>query len=211
MNGRILRYSTAAVLLTTLGFARVAQAQLTDRLKDVRLDGQLGFAFPAGQLNAYENGGPSVGVDLAYPMTDRVDVALDGEVDLMSGSSEHRAPDMRLYRYEAGVEADVLRPSSRNWKLESVAGLGATTFRSNEFIVDAQAERFTHTYFTGTAGVELAFGTNSALSGYISGMASWSPVKKSDTEILRALDPGVLGTFSSAISLPVSLGFKATI
>lgn len=211
MKGRIAGYSAAAALLMILGLAPAAQAQLGRRLENVRVDSQMGFALPVGGLNDYENGGPSFGVDLAYPFRDGVDLALDGEVDLLRGSSQHRAPDMALWRYEAGMEADVLRPRSGSWSLRSIAGLGATTFRSREFILDYQARRFSKTYFTGSAGVELAFGTHSPLSGYVSGIASWSPVKKKDTEILQELDPGAVRTFSSAVSIPISLGFKANL
>lgn len=211
MDGRILRYSSAIALLSTIGLARGVQAQLSNRLEDVRVDGQMGYALPVGALNDYENPGPSLGVDLAYPVSGGIDVDVDGEVDLLSGSSEHRAPDMRLWRYQAGLQADLLRPPGGSWSLRSVAGLGATSFRSNEFIVDYQAQKFDKTYFTGSAGLELAFGTHSPFSGYITGIASWSPVKKKDTQVLEALDPGVVNTFSSAVSVPISLGFKANL
>lgn len=200
---RIVSALVAGTLLTAAGAS--AQQRLT-------VEGRGGVAVPAGRLADLTDVGPNMGVQIGYPMGGRLAVNLEGDLDLLQGAklTSSTAPDMRLWRYGAGLEAKLIEPRGRNerWTVTSNLAVGATTVDSEQFLVPNTTTRrdFTHTYFTSGVGMRVGYAMNSRLSAQLGARAHWMSTSSKDTQVLRSLDPARLKAFSSAWTLPITLG-----
>lgn len=123
----------AAALALLLILPRPAEAQY-----QWSFQGRVGLAIPLGDLADFQNTGTSFGVGAAYWLNDRFAVRGDIDIDLLSGADANlfgqtvEFADITLYHYNAGIEYDLLPPSESLWKVHLNAGIGATTFSSED-------------------------------------------------------------------------------
>lgn len=209
MNLRIVPRSLLVLLFLVLGSAPQAHAQIRDL--DWRLHG--GVALPLSNFGDYFKLGPTVGLDVGYPLRSSVDLKLDLDMDLINRHDFYATPRMTLWRYRVGVEADLLGDQGDDITLlRAHVGAGGTTYRSTEFWVESrptvEGERIAKTYFTATGGVRVGLRTGSGLIWWLSGKLNWSPINDDDSEILREAARNELGPLGSATSVAVTLGFS---
>lgn len=204
-TGRIT-WALATVCALALGAPQGAQAQLDD----LTVTAHTGIVFGTGTLSDYTELGPSAGLRVEYPLMDRLGLLADLDLDYLNGDRSYGIPDLKLWRYQAGVVADVLGGESDGWALRAHIAGGATTFRSHEFFRpnDSASLRFKHTYFTGSGGIELAFGLDSPIGAYVGATANWAPVDEGDTQILRDAALGPLDSLDSALTVPLTIGLR---
>jgi hypothetical protein len=173
-----------------------------------------GISIPASQLGKLADAGPAVGAQLGYWLSPRVALRLGGQIDLLDGARVSESvvgPDLRLWHYSAGVEANLL-PSARRWSLFAGAGLGATTFDSDEFVVDPGVEdEFRETYFTADAGLRLGYLFSPRFTAFVGTRAFLSATDEEDTGRLALVDPTVLEPFGTAWTFPVTAGLTVRI
>ena len=78
--------------------------------------------------------GGRAGVGVAYEVSPRISLRVDGDVDILTASETAAAPDMRLWNYRGGVALELLPERQTRWNIVADVGAGATTFSSDEFV-----------------------------------------------------------------------------
>jgi hypothetical protein len=206
MISRLVRKKAlGAVLGLLLGSVSAAEAQI----ENLAVTGRIGAAVPAGQLSDYMKLGATLGLQVSYPLGAPLDLVLAGDLDALNGNSTFYQPDIDLWRYRAGVEAELLGRTADNWGLRAQVGAGGTTFRSRKFFFDSPDPlTFRRTYFTGTGGIKLLFGKSARVGGHVGAMVHWTPMDETDTAVLRQQSRGGLESLSSALTVPVTIGLR---
>lgn len=89
-----------------------------------------GAGLPAFDLADVADPGFAVGLDLSHRVGDRVSVVAGGDVEFLSGEGDGVAvgPDLTVWHYGAGLEAQLLDPLRTYWRLSLGGGAGGTTF-----------------------------------------------------------------------------------
>lgn len=188
-------------------------APLEAQLSNLTVTAHTGVALPFGVFADYMGLGASAGVEVEYPMIERLDVVVNTDVDLLNGKAAG-LPDLTLLRYQAGVQSELLEllgRASESWGLRAHLGAGATTFRSAAFYPQRRTapERFRQTYFTGTAGLELVFGAGSSIHGFVGGRVHWTPMKEEETAQLASASLVSLDhPLKTALHAPVTVGLR---
>lgn len=209
MNLRTTYQGGVALLFWLLAAAPPAHAQIGD-LK-FGLDG--GVVLPISAAGKYFELGPTVGLDVAYPVHDRLDLKLDVDLDVLNRNQYYPVPDIRFWRYRVGVEAGLYGDREDGPVIvRGYVGVGGTTFKSTEFWVEARptinGERIAETTLTGTGGLRLGVRTGSGLVWWLGGMLNWAPLSEGDKKVLGELTRNQLGPISSLTSATVTLGFN---
>ncbi|MBM4182838.1 MAG: hypothetical protein FJ207_01280 [Gemmatimonadetes bacterium] len=170
-----------------------------------------GMAFPVGEFADYATAGVTGGVEVEMPILDPVDIVARGELEHLNGGVPGM-PDVTLWRYQAGVSADLLGQPDESWGLKGFLGAGGATLRSGAFYVPGggpDLQSVGQTSLTGTAGLELVFGASSPIHGYLGARLQWMRLNRDDMESLGTASlGGPLDPIESAISLPVTLGLR---
>ena len=118
MESLVVRRSWIAALVVALLGPAPAQAQIGGvDLGDLDARFGSGIALPVGTHGDFYGFGPSFGLDVAYPVNDRLDVLLDLDLDLLRNNATY-LPDGKAWRY---------RPRRPNPKRE---GLGHALHRT---------------------------------------------------------------------------------
>ena len=86
--------------------------------------GYTGLAVPFGTFADYADAGVSAGLQLEYPIRDPLDLVVNAGLDHLN-SDIPGLPDMRLWRYEAGVVTDLLGNSMDRWGVRAHVAAGA--------------------------------------------------------------------------------------
>lgn len=209
MAPRLVRRSS--VVLLFLAVASVTSAQAQERERDFSVRFQSGVTMPVGDFDRFFRFGPSFGVDVVYPLRDRLDALLDLDLDIVNKHAVYPTPRSRLWRYRLGLEGDLLGERSGSLALKAYGGAGLTTFRSERFFVEARPDEpadFDRTYLTGTGGLRLGFGAGAGLRGWLSGEYNWTLADEDDTRILSEAARNEVPAFGSASSVGVTLGFS---
>ncbi len=206
MNIRRARLTIAAGVALLLCLATGADAQF----EDLSVTAHSGLVVPLGVFADYMDIGPSFGLQISGPALGPVDVVLFGGADMLNGNGTYGLPDIRLWRYQAGVGREVLGRDTERWGLRAGLGVGATTFRSNGFlrVGTPQLQTFEKTYLTGSGALELVVEADDNIEGYFGARAHWTPMDEDDTQVLRNRAPGSLDALSSSLSVPVTLGLR---
>lgn len=89
-----------------------------------------GAGLPAFDLADVADPGFAVGLDLSYRVAGRVSLVAGGDVEFLSGEGDGAAagPDLTVWHYGAGLEAQLLDPRRTYWRLSLGSGAGGTTF-----------------------------------------------------------------------------------
>jgi len=211
MSRPMVRRGWVAVLFTlALGIAPPLFAQ--DGGVEVKLHG--GITQPIASTGDYFKFGPSVGVDVGYPVASRLNVMLDLDWDYLNTQDIYPTPTTNLWRYRVALEGDLLGDTGdQTFLLKLLGGVGATTMRSHEFWLASrrpyvfEGETINQTSLTATGGLRL--GLRSAADGitwWLTGKLNWLPVKDVNQDALVELARNQLDPMGSATSASVTLG-----
>lgn len=204
MQKHLVRIAATA-LAATLVFSSSALAQ-----GRWSFDGRGGIAVPVGDLSDVADVGPTFGVGIGYWFNDRVAVRVDGDLDLLSGKDSEgtgpAGPDMNLWHYNAGVEVDLVRPTSP-WDFTlNVAG-GLSTLDVDEFDVGGTPTDLSETYFTGNGGVQVGYDVSPNVNVFARGQ--WYLVFSDEDDTLPlAQIIGETDGFDTLNSLPITVGVR---
>lgn len=194
-----------------LGTAQPAHAQIGN-LK-WRISG--GIVQPLASTGEYFKFGPSVGLDLGYPLDDRLDLKLDLDMDLLNTDAIYPTPSTNLWRYRVGLEGDLLGDQGDDLTiLKAHVGAGATTYRSRKFWLESrrpytfEGETLNQTAVTATGGLRFGLRTPDGLTWWLTGKLNWSPINDSNQEALRELARQELNPLGSALSVAITLGIS---
>ena len=208
MKHRMVRVGwVSSIGLALLVGATPANAQLQARLHG-------GVIQPVASTGDYFKFGPSVSVDLAYPLGERADVLLDLGWDYLNTQDIYPTPTTNLWRYGVALEGDLLGDTGDDALiLHALGGVGATTVRSHEFWLESrrpytyEGETINQTSLTANAGVRLGMRTASqGLTWWLTGKVNWLPVKDINQDALAELARDQLDPMGSALSASVTLG-----
>jgi hypothetical protein len=209
MNRPAFARLSLLLALLAIGNAAPARAQLGEL--NWALKG--GVALPLFSFGEYFEFGPTVGLDVGYPLRPRVDLKLDLDFDMMNRHEFYATPVMKLWRYRVGVEGDVLGDGGDDvFLLRAHAGVGASTFHSSQFWLESRptidGEQISKTYFTGTGGVRVGLRTGVGLIWWLGGQLNWSPVDEENRGLLEQAARNSLSRIGSATSATITLGFN---
>jgi hypothetical protein len=209
MNRPVVRRGWATLLFSlTIATPQVVQAQIGD--VGLRLHG--GIAAPLASTGEYFKFGPSVGVDFAYPLSDRLDLSLDLVMDWFNAADVYATPTTNLWRYRAGLEAAVLGNPESGLFVNALAGAGATTIRSHKFWLASRqpytfdGETINQTSVTAMGGVRVGLRTPDDITWWLTGKLDWSPIQDTNQDALRELARNQLDRLGSAMSLSITVG-----
>ena len=210
MTSRMMERTALALCVLALLAVSDARAQLSWSF-------EAGVAHPAGTFADYFDLGPTVGVEAGYPLRERVDLVVGAHFDHYNGHSYFGLPNVNLWRFQAGVLADLLgNPDS--WSVEARLSAGGSNLRSQRefylesstFGVDLDAREFARTSMTGSAGVRLRFGGQSRLNGFVGLSGYWANLGEDATEELRLTEPDALDPLGAAMGYAISAGFTVS-
>lgn len=209
MNRSAAALSSLLLAVLLLGAPTSTRAQLNNL--DWALKG--GVALPLFSFGEYFDLGPTVGLDVGYPLLPRMDLKLDLDFDMMNRHEFYPTPVMKLWRYRVGVETDLLGDEgSDRLLLRTNAGVGASTFKSSEFWLESrptiEGEQISKTYFTGTGGVRMGIRTDIGLIWWLGGQLNWSPVDQVNKGLLQEAARNSLSPIGSATTATITLGFN---
>ena len=211
MRKSIAQRSWIVLLFMALAPVPSAQAQLSDL--DVRL--YAGMIFPAGTFADYYDFGPSVGLTIVSPLSERAGLLLDVGFDRLGREQYTYVPYTNLWHFQVGAEVDVIDGVADVLSLRPYARVGATNFRSEYFKVagrvanwESLPERFSHTYLAGTGGLRLVIEPGDGLTWFLNGEFSWSPVGEAEAEVLRIVSLEPLEQFSAATTKALTMGLS---
>ena len=203
----------SATMVAVLAFMAATAAKAQDNTQKVSVDGQAGVAIPGKQLHQFEDAGPNANLEIAYHVRPRLAVQAFGDFSMLNGRTilGTAAPNMDAADYGVGLKANLLGHEQRNWLLTAKAGVGATTFRSDEFTsLVGGTTRFSHTYPATTAGVQLGYQFK-RVGAFVGSDLRWAFVKQDDTGLLTTLNGLAVQPFNKAWIAPITVGVHAII
>ena len=211
---RPIRTSPLVLLVLLAATAQPAQAQLSS--VKLRLHG--GVVQPLAVGGQYYSFGPSVAVDAAYPLSDRLDLLLDLGWEYLNTDRYKPTPVTNVWRYRAELETSLMGDEG-SFSVNAFAGVGATTFRSHKFWIKSRqpytfdGERIKGTALTGTGGLRLALPTPDGVTWWLSGKLNWTPMSDSNGAALRELStdqatPTGYDPISSMLGASITLGLS---
>jgi peptidoglycan-associated lipoprotein len=179
----------------------------------IAIEARGGMSFPMGRLERLTDPGPTAGLQLLFPLGSRLSLGLGGDLELLEGAelTSRTAPELKLWRYGLRLEAALLDPDQR-LSLNLGAGVGATTFGSDEFTAPGfpAGQEFSGTYFTPSASFNVGYRLGSRVSLHIGATGNYTSVPGDDTRALMALDPTVVRSLGSSWTVPVTLGIRVS-
>jgi hypothetical protein len=203
------RWVPYVFLLAAAVQAQPAQAQLSE--VKARLHG--GILQPIAKAGDFFEFGPSVALDMAYPLSERLDLGLDLGWDYLNAPDIYASPTTNLWRYEVGLEADLLGDTGDSrYILRALAEAGGTTVRSHEFWLASRrpytfkGETINQTSATATGGLRLGLRTPDGLTWWLTGKMNWLPIKETNSDALVELSRNQLDAISSAMSASITIG-----
>lgn len=193
MSRRLAALLPALCALPLLAFPVAGQQPLALELRG-------GVGLPAFDLADRADPGPAVGLDLSYRIAPRLSVVAGGDVELLQGDELRdrgpRAPDLNVWHYGAGLEAQLLDPRLTYWRLSLGAGAGGTTF-------DASGSAGSETDVSVYGSLELGWEASREVV-FFAGLDSWVAFAGSEAV-------GAGGGGSDALwSFPVTGGVRLT-
>lgn len=200
--------SALAALALCAAHPRPALAQLSE-LKG-RLHG--GIVQPLARTGDYFKFGPSVGLDVAYPLGEKLDLDLDLDWDYLNTTDIYPTPTTNLWRYRLGVEASLMGDGESTYKLKALAGAGGTTVKSHEFWLASRrpyafkGETIDQTSLTATGGLRFGFKTPDGITWWLTSKLDWYPVQDRNQSALKELSRNQLDMLASALSASITLG-----
>lgn len=201
MDLRIRALATPILALTL-----VAPAGVSGQEQPLAFEVRAGVGLPAFDLADRADPGPAVGLDLAYRVSPRVSVVAGGDLELLNGDQDGavRRPDLSVWHYGAGLEAQLLDPRRTYWRLSAGLGAGATTF-------DGAGSGPSTTEPAVYGGLELGRDASEEVDVYV-GLRTWLAFAGvSDLGDGQGTDPvGEQGSGDTLWSFPLTAGVRLT-
>jgi hypothetical protein len=203
-----LRSVTRVLLLLTIGAAQPVAAQIGDL--EWRLHG--GIVQPIGSSADYFKLGPSLSIDVLYPLSDRLGVNLDLGWDYLNTTDVYPTPTTNLWRYRIGLEAGLMGDPGGGILLKALGAVGATTVKSHEFWIESrrpytvEGETINETALTASGGLRLGFQTSDGIAWWITGKLNWSPIDEFNQDALHELARFELDPLGSALNAALTIG-----
>jgi hypothetical protein len=146
-----------------------------------------------------------VGVGLAFPVTSRVALRLDGDLEVLSedrvgGPGGVIMPRAYLWHFHGGLDLDLLTTDS-GWRFGLRGGAGGTVFDTELFVT---GDDFLDTYFSVSGGLQLGRRVGRSLELGVIGQAFVVFTDEDRTEEF-ARQAAVLNAFPAASSFPLQL------
>ena len=91
-------------------------------------DARAGIAVPAGDLSDLLGTGPAFGVGVAYSLSPRVALRLDGELEILG--KDEGGDEARLWHYTAGLGVELTNPDARTISIAAIVAAGGTSFNT---------------------------------------------------------------------------------
>jgi hypothetical protein len=208
---QLFSFLLAATLMVAI--AQPAQAQLSELRW--RIHG--GVIKPIATGSEYFSLGPSVAVDVAYPLSEKVDLQLDLGWDYINTDDHNPTPVTNLWRYRVEVEGTLTGERDAGLSVSAFGGVGATTIYSHKFYLASrrpytfEGERLRGTSLTGTGGLRLGVGTPDGIKWWLTGKLNYNPLNDLNQDALHELstnlqDPQGLDPISSIMAVSITLG-----
>lgn len=188
----------AAALLASLLLPVPGAAQ-----QAVGFEGRLGVGLPAFDLADRVDAGLAVGLDLSYALSSRVSLVAGGDVEFLNGGDDGTGaggPDLDVWHYGAGLEAQLLDPVMTYWRLSLGGGLGGTTFDG----VDGGGSR---TELSTFGILELGYEVSPEADVYLS-LRSYLAFTGDGTDTTASDGDVLAGVGDTAWSFPVMAGLR---
>jgi len=209
MQKSIVRRSWIVFLLMAIGPVPSAQAQLSDL--DVSIYG--GMIVPIGTFAEYFEAGPSFGLTIARPVSERAGLFLDVGWDRLGRTQHAYVPYTNVFHYQVGAEVDAV--ASDMLSLRPYVRVGVSSFRSDDFQVVGRVPNweslpwnFSHTYLSGTGGLRLVIEPGDGLTWFLNGEFGWSPIGEADAEVLQRVSNEGFKLLSAATTAALTAGFS---
>jgi hypothetical protein len=182
-----------------------------------------GIAVPVASLEDLEKAGPAARLGLAHWFTPRAAVRVDASADFLKGRAATDpgilvgpVPDMTLWSYLGGVELRITPPDASTFDLTANLEAGATTMHSKDSPVFAEngyaGPNFSHTFFTGAAGLRAAYWVTPRIDLFVDGQADLIATSNAATRELAPFSSTVdAGGFEGALAFPIEAGLKLVI
>lgn len=222
MRFRAMITTTMALITGVTLFLGVPATAHAQNAGEWSIDGRGGIAVPAGDLADLSSVGGNAALGLAYWVTPRVALRVDGSVDFLTGrdASEEgilvsEVPDMTLWHYVGGVELRLTPPRETRWDVTVNVEGGAATVDTDDHPLLAAAPdgdlSFTETYFSANGGLDVGYRVSPHVSVFVGGQAYLVATDDQDTRVFSdfssAVDPD---GFSSAWTFPVQGGVSVS-
>jgi hypothetical protein len=120
----------------------------------------------------------------------------------------------QLWKYQVGVEADLLGALSDDFGVRLFGLVGGSSMESDPFLTEddvacpAVYNELMETYLAGSGGLRFGFGLSSILSGWLTGQLNWTPADENRRLILRQAANETLEPLGSTTTPSVRLGFS---
>ena len=121
------------------------------------LQGTVGAAVPFGDLSDVTETGVGLGFGLTRWANQWVGFHLGTALNMLGAKGA--GPDLDLWHYNAGIEADLINPSTSNFRLHFNVGLGGTTTSAKD--LDSQTD------FTVNGGPNLEYAFSRRWNGLV--------------------------------------------
>lgn len=208
-----MRKTTRAAFVAALGAACLAAlAPAAGAAQNrVGLELRAGAGLPAFDLSDRADPGFAFGLDLTHRLTDRVALLAGGDLELLEGAglegTDLAFPDLTVWHYALGVEAQLLEPRTTYWRLSAGAGAGGSTY-------DADGGD-TRTAFSLYGSLELGYEVSPEADLFV-GVRSWLGLAEQEEPaileeplelVFPPADP-LFGVEGAAWSFPVTAGIR---
>jgi hypothetical protein len=205
MNKRMWWQAVVVTLVALAGVAVPAQGQ-----GQVMWDAGIGVAFPQGTLGDYVKEGPSFQVEFVFPLSSHLSWMVGTNVDRfpgakVDGGTTPEMPAMTLYRWQGGLEADLLDEISTRWRAQARAGVGGALIDTDDFLVGRDVNEFR---FSWSAGFALGYQPSERVSSHLRGEVRWTPVGSHTASLLGELNPGRFDELTSTLAMPITLSVR---
>ena len=203
---RALRQTGIAAVAAALAFlpSQLDAQQLDSDIqnRDLKLTVRAGPSMPAADLAEITNDfGTALGAEVALPLSQRVSLSVDGNVDMFNGATILN-PDMRLWHYGAGLDVETT-PEDTPWSVVLSGGVNATTMDSDAYDpADVDSGDFTETYLGVNGGVQIGYEINRSVEVAVRGATFFAFADEEETAALTDLS----GTeaFGTAVTVPLT-------
>jgi hypothetical protein len=195
-----------------LGSSEPLQAQ-----EGILLRFDAGLVTPFGATNDYFDPGPSISGGVEFPLRERLSILANVSVDHLNNNDFWPVPDTRLWRYQVGLQADLLRAAGAGLALQVFGLIGAGTTESDRFLPEnfelpppgqlPESHELMETGFSGSGGVRLGFGLNNITSGWLSAQVNYNSGDENRLLLLQDAVNDTLDPISSITTAAVRLGF----
>ena len=209
MRDQVVRRGVITLLLMAASAAQPVNAQDLE----ARLHG--GIIQPLGSTGDYFRFGPSVAVDLLYPVSEKLGVTLDLGWDYLNTQHTVPSPTTNLWRYRVGLEAGLMGVDGDRFLVKLIGAAGGTSVRSHEFWLasrqpyEFEGETINETAVTATGGLRFGLRTSDDITWWLTTKLNWQPVNELNQDALRELASMANNHFdplSSAMSAAITLG-----